>query len=48
LGYDFFYNNANESVNEVIKKEAERNKKGWIDCIEVIRSITDRQERNVQ
>ena len=48
LGYDFFYNNANESVNEVIKKEAERKKKGWIDCIEVIRSITDRQERNVQ
>lgn len=49
LGYDFYYNNANESINNLAKRKKDYKRcKDIVEFTEEVREIKDIQQRNVE
>lgn len=49
LGYDYYYNNANESINNSVKRKTDYKRcKDDIEFLGKIREIKDIQQRNVE
>ena len=48
LGFDFYYNNANESINNSVKRKDYERCKDIVEFADEIREIKDIQQRNVE